>query len=501
MRALLSTITTYLAFTIAGLAGAVVLSPRDVQIKSIDFEIGIVELFNFSMDTQPLDGFRFCTQDDNETLKYTSSGGFNGKTIAAGDSFFVHYNNDAPGGALNAINRSTLGGVMALPLNNDAYGLSLYFPPVNFNNGNTMADHAQWNINGVDNTTADERADEAETGGVWKDQNQWISTTPDTRRIVLTDYSGDELHGPRSYSCVASNVWTWYRFEEPLVAESEDLADHAISNATYFLAGTIHHGWSEWYDHPNQSIDNRHSLSQFFSKPIPQKNNSPTFTDFTLETIMQFNPGGEFIDFMSWGTGSGFFDTNCLISGGWIDVGSDDFSISIRDQENGTTTSTDINYPIDFPADHQWHHIAFVKSGGDLSLFIDYTLRATTTLPPASDGSFSFDTDARIRLGSAPNNTNTADTNNVADEIRFTLAALTPNQFLYPSQPLIRSLSKEATITMRVLAKTNTMYRVEGTSSPTNSWSPGGSFTSANPQINLDLGNPSGLNYFRIVEP
>ena len=491
---------SFLLFSSSAQAGAA-LDPREIQIKSIDFETGVVELFNFGISAQPLDGFRFCTQDDNETLRYTASTGFNGNTIQAGASFFIHYNNDAPGGALNAINRSTLGGTMALPLDNNAHALSLYFPPVNFGNGNTMADHVQWNINGADNATADERSDEAEAGGVWKDQSQWVSTIPNTRRIVLTDYSGTELHGPRSYTCVSSNVWSWYRFEEPTTMQTEDIADHAVSNATYFVPGDVQNGWVEWLDHPNQTMENRNSHSLFWSKPLPQKSDSPIFTNFTLETIMQFNPGGEFIDFFSWGTGNGFSDTNSLISAGWIDSGAEDITIDLRDKDVGSSTSTQIRFPIDFPADHHWHHIAFVKEATDLHLYIDYSLRATAILSSAADGGYLFDTNALIRLGSAPNNASAANTNNVADEIRLTLAALGPNEFIYPTQPIIQSCRKDPNLVVRVLVKTSTTYQVQGTTSPTGSWSIGGPFTSSTSQLDVNIGAPAGPFFIRIVEP
>ena len=127
----------------------------------------------------------------------------NGKSIAPHEALFIHFNNDAPPGDPKRINRSSLGGSFATPLDvNGSYGLSLYFPPVDFANGATMADHIQWSYLGLDDPFADERSDEAEAGGLWIDQNQWIATNTDSHRIILVDGTGAPLHSPSDYLVV-----------------------------------------------------------------------------------------------------------------------------------------------------------------------------------------------------------------------------------------------------------------------------------------------------------
>ena len=175
-----------------------VAAPRDVQMSRVDFNSGIVTLHNFGSEDQALDGFRFCTQDDNEVFRYSAAAGLNGVTIEADTDLRIHYNNDSFGGS-DDLNIADIGGFFAGPLDQDAYALSLYFPPVMFGNGNTMADHMQWNINGEDNTFADERSDEAVAGGLWIDDSQWIATRSDARGIILTDNTGGILHSPDNY--------------------------------------------------------------------------------------------------------------------------------------------------------------------------------------------------------------------------------------------------------------------------------------------------------------
>ena len=173
-------------------------APRDVQIVAIDFDTQVIELFNFGATTEPLDGWRFCSHDASFVRRYSSSTALNGLSIAPGESLFIHLNNDS-GGASGSIDRPS--GGWALPMDQDAYGLQLYFPPVSFGNGATIADHLQWSLGGVDNATADERSDEAEAGGVWTDQDLWISTVDDAGFLMLDEAAnGLVLHGPDDYT-------------------------------------------------------------------------------------------------------------------------------------------------------------------------------------------------------------------------------------------------------------------------------------------------------------
>ena len=175
--------------------------PRDVQIRSINFQTGQIELFNFGDQQEGLDGWRFCTHDTDQRLQYSAISGLNGVSIASGESFFIHFNNDAPAEP-NRINRSGAGGIggfFATPLDQGAYGIGLYFAPVSFGSGSTIADHLQWSLGGMDDDSADERSDEAQFGQLWQNQSEWISTSAGTTIIVLTDTNGGILHGPANY--------------------------------------------------------------------------------------------------------------------------------------------------------------------------------------------------------------------------------------------------------------------------------------------------------------
>ena len=194
----LSFIALTTLFSLAFAIQIVSAAPRDIQIRSVNFTTGIIELFNFGTSDEPLDGYRFCSHDEDQVRIYSSTNGLNNTMIEAGTSFFIHLNDDAPGGN-DTINASTVG-AFAAPLDVGPWSLQLYFPPISFGNGDTIADHVQWSIDGTDDTSADERSDEAETGGVWTDQDLWVATESESISITLDDTTGAELHGPDNYT-------------------------------------------------------------------------------------------------------------------------------------------------------------------------------------------------------------------------------------------------------------------------------------------------------------
>jgi len=185
---------------------------RDVQIRSIDFETGVIELFNCGSADIDMSQWRFCTHDEDEFRRYTAETGLVGFTIELASSFFVHTNNDAPGGS-DSVNVSALGGVFATPMDAPgAFGMGLYFPDADgvvgfpdFGNGAQIADHIQWSEGGGDDLSADERSDEAVLGGVWTSETAWITTQADSTLITLDDVTCSELHGPKDYTVTSPN--------------------------------------------------------------------------------------------------------------------------------------------------------------------------------------------------------------------------------------------------------------------------------------------------------
>ena len=213
-------------------------APRDVQFRSIDFQTAVVELHNFGTENESLDGWRFCTHDDNQERRYSSASALNGITLAPGDSLFFHVLDDAPA---NDPTRIDFPGTPATPMTANVYAIQIYFPgsngSVSFGNGALIADHLQWSIDGVDNTSADARSASAQSGGVWTDQSQWIATTAESEGLLLTDSTVTFVHGPESYTNLPFPIVVddLFRIESITIAETGEvtLTWPATAGASY----------------------------------------------------------------------------------------------------------------------------------------------------------------------------------------------------------------------------------------------------------------------------
>lgn len=183
---------------------------RSIQLRSVDFDRGLIELHNFSSADVALSGWRFCSFDQDDAFRYSSPNGLAGQIIEAGTSFTVHFNNDAPAADPDRINRNDVGN-FATPLNSTAWGLSIFAPPasgpIDFNDSTLIADYVQWIRNGNTNSSASIRAGQAVGQGLWTMNNDFVPTSLDTGRIELVAAAGTLLHGPDSYAVVGPTVF------------------------------------------------------------------------------------------------------------------------------------------------------------------------------------------------------------------------------------------------------------------------------------------------------
>ena len=187
-----------LAVTASALFATSLAANRLIQFRNVDFTTRVVELHNFDDVAQDLGGWRFCSHDENQERRYSSSAGLNGITLPAGESLFIHFLNDAPADDSSAINISQLGN-FATPLDQGAYAIQLYNGG-SFGNGANILDHLQWSIDGISDASADRRNSIAQSGGTWTNQNAWISTTAESESITLTNFLGVEANGPADYT-------------------------------------------------------------------------------------------------------------------------------------------------------------------------------------------------------------------------------------------------------------------------------------------------------------
>lgn len=175
---------------------------RQVQIASVDFSTGVLEVVNFGQESVDLSRWRFCSHDFNERRRYTGANGLNGIVLESQASLFVYVNNDAPT-ASDSVNVADLGGAFATPLDQDAFGIQFFFPAANgnvsFGNSTLIADHIQWNFAGQAIGDAEERTAQAVSQGLWSSVGDFIETQSDSVRIDLADLSGDVTGGPDEY--------------------------------------------------------------------------------------------------------------------------------------------------------------------------------------------------------------------------------------------------------------------------------------------------------------
>lgn len=194
-------------------------SPREVQIRRVNFDSGVIELYNFSAGDIDLTGWRFCSHDFNEARRYSGSNGLDGVLIESGSSVYIYFGDDAPAGDPDRLNRSDLGGAFALPLDQDAYGMQIFFPAaggsVSFGNSSLIADHIQWNIDAQGVGSSEFRTGQAVSEGLWSANGDFIATTSESALIELTDLSGDSAGSPDEYGVLVG----------PLPCSDADIAE------------------------------------------------------------------------------------------------------------------------------------------------------------------------------------------------------------------------------------------------------------------------------------
>lgn len=164
-------------------------SEEDIQFRSVDFGSQVLELHNFGTSTQALDGWRFCTHDVSDGFDYTSSGGLNGFSLAAGESLSIHWNDDATGPG--AINISSLGGnwIDDLTVNGTGDGISLnLYRDSSFGSANSIVDHLQYSYDGANvGGSSNPRGNVAVNGGLWTNTADWVAVSGESTGLVLTD--------------------------------------------------------------------------------------------------------------------------------------------------------------------------------------------------------------------------------------------------------------------------------------------------------------------------
>lgn len=205
----------------------------------------------------------------------------------------------------------------------------------------------------------------------------------------------------------------------------------------------------------NDAHPNAGAVSGFRAYDIPATAAMPASTDWTLELVF-FNSYGmydqDYFAIRSTAPSAvSFLRIGSLLTGGiraWL-----------RDRDGAATTEVMATDWIP-PTDQHWHHIALVKSGAQLTTFIDYRLFDTAAIGADGDGAYEFPLPAQVTLGHSG-----FYDQNLVDEARFTRSALGVNAFLRAGRPHLEELSifddPTLAVELQVAGSPGRLYRIE----------------------------------------
>ncbi len=230
----------------------------------------------------------------------------------------------------------------------------------------------------------------------------------------------------------------WWRYEAPITNTASDHAGHfraarVASSSSGFVPGStvpLHDGVQE--------RSNDRARRSFHITDMSPWTITPKMSEWTLEAILSADPrtleiAGNF-QILDWGTLQGFNSTNSQINLVWLRT-TQMFSMYLRDAGQSDTSSQYL-YPLgSMPADGGWHHLAVVKTGAWLTIYLDYRVVANPALDSASMGYYEFDTNSHFNIGQSLNGGNTSNPYQLLDELRFTARALRTGEFLQFGQP------------------------------------------------------------------
>lgn len=235
----------------------------------------------------------------------------------------------------------------------------------------------------------------------------------------------------------ASTV-AWWRFEE---GEREYTAERTGRFPPCRISEYGDRGWRQpevdlIYD-GRSDVPDLHVYKGPILETRTNSQESVVMTNWTVEGVAKILPDATYAEFMHFGVGNGFNDTNSQIDVSWL--GSAALVTADLRDNNETTSGSQYLYNTNsiLPSDGDWHHVALVKTNNQLIYYLDYQALATNTLNSQSSGTYTFGTDAVVRVGKALNGSGSTHEDCTFDEIRLSNGALATTNFLQSSLPII----------------------------------------------------------------
>jgi hypothetical protein len=200
----------------------------------------------------------------------------------------------------------------------------------------------------------------------------------------------------------------------------------------------------DWIYDGTRDVSNRGAKSGYFQPGLRAWRTQDIGTNWTFEAILQEGTNSDsqavLMELIN-PTGVGSAHTNTMISVYLASHPSSNLTrmvASLRSEDHGDQPANFLPFgnAAIVPRDGQWHHLALVNNGSLLSVYIDYALVATNSLPFASSGNYRITSGSSVAyLGSGLAGGAGADLDQGLDEMRLTGRALQPAQFLYASSP------------------------------------------------------------------
>jgi hypothetical protein len=233
----------------------------------------------------------------------------------------------------------------------------------------------------------------------------------------------------------------WWRMGDGLgLCEAEQTGRFTLTNG-YF--------WERLTADIEPVHDGRADARNLFCMRAPQFDRvscplgSPVLSNWTVEAVHRFTSPFVFNhNYLDWGWTT-YQTTNSRIGCGWLDTSKMLFC-TLRDQEG---TEFSYVYGPALADDRDWHHIAFVKNGGQMTFYVDYEPVGGSPIDANGDGNYVFPAGSVASIGVTLNGGNSMQTNDLLDEVRVSAGALTPAEFLMPSRPVIQGLPANHLVT------------------------------------------------------
>jgi len=294
-----------------------------------------------------------------------------------------------------------------------------------------------------------------------------------------------------------ADTWAWWRFEEGTGMVTRDHLGHfpmqSISNryGAHWLSTD-----NPWCYSGQGDLMDHYALNAYASEFVPALSNSPMTTNWTIEAVMRCYTGFwnsativRFTDRDTNGVRHGAAIDYTLSSGFWP-------MLDLRDVDALDSIYTDHYYSRKpFPADNEWHHIAGVKEGSNLSFYLDGLMVTNWVMSTNSDGGYLFTTNTWVYLGRALATNEMAYTNHALSELRFTCRALTPGEFIQPENADFLSIddSSGTNLHVSILGNPPRIYQLDYSRDLSNGaiWYPVNSIWSTNTRTTIQMNIPS----------